>query len=289
MKNQKTQSKLIVAMSAVILLLVALSATLTFAWFTAKVTDTEQTMQFGTLFIDSGNFNITPDQEHVIDNIIPGCELTLSGSVTLKGTINSFVRTKFEVLVLKANADAGLAEPPQEANDENYTFFNGKYYLNSQIDSHAVNTTNENANHAQIVFGKIFANFQNDLTGNGVASQAYAWINHTDGYSYVNQAILATSQGVKIIDFADGTNNANNTIKFIEADTDNTWQGQKILVVFGVQAIQAGHLGLVSDDDNAANDVTETSLITADNIATLAGSNVWGVAANATDFNPTNS
>ncbi len=93
--KQKSQSKLVVAMSAVILLLVALSATLTFAYFTAGKESSEATINFGHLTLDGDKITISQTETGV--KIVPGDSLKVAGSAKLNNNIDAFYRVKIDV------------------------------------------------------------------------------------------------------------------------------------------------------------------------------------------------
>ncbi len=99
--KQKSQSKLVVAMSAVILLLVALSATLTFAYFTANKESSETSISFGQIKITGNDLAIAQVET---GKIVPGDSVKVSGSATLESNVNTFYRVKLAA----ESSDAGL-------------------------------------------------------------------------------------------------------------------------------------------------------------------------------------
>ena len=121
MHKQKTQSKIIVAMSIVILALVALSATLTFAYFTAAKNSTSGTMTFGKIVMDSAALTLSDGDTsgHVtvssgnITGLVPGCTVGIAGgTVSLGNNVDTYVRFKIEVSaagVSAANMTAAFA------------------------------------------------------------------------------------------------------------------------------------------------------------------------------------
>ena len=90
--KQNKQSKLVVALSAVILLLVALSATLTFAYFTATTGEKSgDAIEFGVLkFNEGSSFSITRDTSDTCTGLfVPGCSVKLSGKAALENSIDA--------------------------------------------------------------------------------------------------------------------------------------------------------------------------------------------------------
>ena len=113
--KQNKQSKLVIALSAVILLLVALSATLTFAYFTATASQTNgSSVNFGKLSIsvtpdtaqDSGTLSV--DGSHVL---VPGCTVTMGDTakiIVAKDSIDCYVRFKLDITTEKKNAQGSF-------------------------------------------------------------------------------------------------------------------------------------------------------------------------------------
>lgn len=102
--KQKSQSKLVIAMSAVILLLVALSATLTFAYFTSSTNQSDNTLKFDVLELslsDGAGFT-QASGEHALDKLVPGCTVNMNGKVTLTGA-KAFLRMKIDITATKAD------------------------------------------------------------------------------------------------------------------------------------------------------------------------------------------
>lgn len=149
MKKQNTQSKIIIALSAIVMLLVALSATLTFAWFTANRSATSDTMTFGKLNMNSITLGLTETEDHLtstsgIQYLVPGCTVGLSGTVGIVANIDSFVRVRIGVAVSgNAVADATTVRgaltgmpadnipgaAPSDTLDDNNTLWTSWYYI----------------------------------------------------------------------------------------------------------------------------------------------------------------
>ena len=103
--KQNKQSKLVVALSAVILLLVALSATLTFAYFTAKDSQTSGAITFGKLYVELGN-SAKVEADH--SPLVPGCTIKVTGTdvaLLADSTIEAFVRLKLTINGLTETTD----------------------------------------------------------------------------------------------------------------------------------------------------------------------------------------
>lgn len=106
--NQKSQSKVIVAMAGVILLLVALCASFTFAYFTSSDTSTDnQTLTFDTLTVTvndtDGEGKLIPwavadGEQETLTTLLPGCKVDMAGTVSLAGA-DAYVRITFEAEV----------------------------------------------------------------------------------------------------------------------------------------------------------------------------------------------
>ena len=107
--KQNKQSKLVVALSAVILLLVALSATLTFAYFTATTgSKSSGAMTFGVLKLNVGDVSTSTTTSHN-HTLVPGCEIALSGEVKQIGNVKSYVRLTVGCIVALDNSNPIIA------------------------------------------------------------------------------------------------------------------------------------------------------------------------------------
>jgi len=276
MKKQKTQSRLLVAMAAVIVLLVALSATLTFAWFTASQNSASQNMTFGKLALNNDNaFTMTRDNHtDTIEYVVPGCEINLAGSIDVLGNITAFVRAQLKVQVFAENAETNkinaaeyneLADTRSEESQlikSDYVQVGEDYYLVADY-SEAINYNGaENIStlsDAQVVFDKI----NRAMGDHGIDD----WISY-QGYIYYKEAVTATNQGTNVLSFA------NKKIKFNANETGNSWQGKKVVVSLGAQAIQAEHLnGEVAATDTFASEAGGNVKAVSD----LAGQEAWSV------------
>ena len=117
--KQKSQSKLVIAMSAVILLLVALSAPLTFAYFTANKASNDASISFGQIKITGNDLAIAQVET---GKIVPGDSIKVSGSATLESNVNTFYRIK-----LAAESDDTSLDLTALVNDIFAdTYFKGK-------------------------------------------------------------------------------------------------------------------------------------------------------------------
>ena len=104
--KQNKQSKLVIALSAVILLLVALSATLTFAYFTANANSNSASVTFGNLKVALSDQNFYQDNSATAvvngDIIQPGCTIKVKDDtkINVRDSLVSLVTfyTKSEFL-----------------------------------------------------------------------------------------------------------------------------------------------------------------------------------------------
>lgn len=229
MKKQKTQSKLIVALTSVILLLVALSATLTFAYFTASQNSSTANLNFGTLSFDNDAFEFTDgdtaahltSSSQTFSNLVPGCTINLGGSLGIKGNIPAFVRIGLSVAV--KDADNENAVTVMSASEE------------STATNYNPDTNSGKAQHIYDVLTALINTSGNDGV-NKIAGSA--WLSHTDGYLYLNKAVTGAAN--------DGTTQvmslADKTLAFAAANYGNTWKDKIVVITFSADAIQAEHL-----------------------------------------------
>lgn len=107
--NQKSQSKVIVAMAGVILLLVALCASFTFAYFTDKETvqNAEKiTFDTLTLTVTDADWSKATGETHELTDVVPGCEVKMGGSVKLDdGSASAYLRITFNVEILDSEGE----------------------------------------------------------------------------------------------------------------------------------------------------------------------------------------
>jgi hypothetical protein len=231
MKNQKTQSKLLIAMSAVILLLVALSATLTFAWFTASQNSTENTgLEFGKLVLNGeGGTGITATGTSG-GKVIPGSTLGISGSASISSNIDYFVRANFVVQILNQNAVDISTKAPAV----------GLPTANQETVTAASNAATEAASYRGIIMNELFAS---GASANEVLSDYFSgdnWLAATgsnDGFKYYTTKKLAADNALLVFDFSTEA-----SALLEQADYGNAWQGLSLVVTLTIQAIQADHL-----------------------------------------------
>ena len=243
MKKQNTQSKVIVALTAVVLLLVALSATLTFAYFTATKNASSDDMTFGTLKVDVTGFEA--DQESgtcSLHELVPGCIIDVGGNVDVGGTVHAFARIKLTatVYLIDENGTSYTVTGSEiaETGEGGTPTFKGTKY-ESGVES---------------------PNAADKILGLANAATAAGWVAN-GGYFYSDAAIdPATANGVKAF-----------ALKFVTpaAELGNDWQGAYVEFGVTVEAIQAEHLtGIKATDtivgENAGeNQVLVTTLATA--------------------------
>ena len=133
--KQNKQSKLVVALSAVILLLVALSATLTFAYFTAHDNSSEAQVTFGNLSVKLSDANFYQDKLETAvtaDTIIqPGCTIKVKDGTTINVTTNikTLLRIKLDVTCTDLSSDMykiadGLSDDwAKGTGDDKYIYY----------------------------------------------------------------------------------------------------------------------------------------------------------------------
>ena len=181
--KQNKQSKLVIALSAVILLLVALSATLTFAYFTAKQEQTTgSSLNFGTLKIDTSKvegvkFTKTDSCEGAM--IVPGCTIGTTAKIVVLSedtNIGAYIRIKMTVNSEEATITANNLLPGSKwayavdnvklgektgTNDTEdvYLYYTEKVTKDTQIDfsdiSFAVDVSNGNTLQGKTVTFKL--------------------------------------------------------------------------------------------------------------------------------------
>ena len=109
--KQNKQSRLVIALSAVILLLVALSATLTFAYFTDKAESNSASVTFGNLKVALSDSNFYQDDSDtaVVEGAIiqPGCTIKVKDGTTINVTtsIKTLLRIKLDVTCAELTSD----------------------------------------------------------------------------------------------------------------------------------------------------------------------------------------
>ena len=131
--KQNKQSRLVIALSAVILLLVALSATLTFAYFTAHDNSSEASVTFGNLSVKLSDANFYQDKLETAvtaDTIIqPGCTIKVKDGTTIDVTtsIKTLLRIKLDVTCADLSSDMYTIAEGLSADwakgDNNYIYY----------------------------------------------------------------------------------------------------------------------------------------------------------------------
>ena len=203
--KQNKQSKLVVALSAVILLLVALSATLTFAYFTDKVDNSTANVTFGHLKFKTGE-NLTVSGN--TGKIVPGDSITINGTATLQHNIDAFYRVGVTIALKKNNTNI-VTKAESAANKD------------TEITNEEVETIKSNVLSALgIALGENNASVKDD----------YAY-----GFAKAGNDTLSTGTVVF------NANNAN--VNFEAAKYGNKWQDVEIAITINIQAIQAKNVG----------------------------------------------
>lgn len=269
MKKQNTQSKLIVVLTSVVLLLVALSATLTFAYFTAHNASSNSTMTFGTLGINDIALNLTPEAstgvhagsvDPALAIMQPGCTVTLAGDIAITGNIEAFVRIGLNVQV---SAPYGGGDPVV-SNASHYVAVTGQSNINTKT------------NFAQVVFNKIYDIMRDATSGCANKVATAEWISFYDEEEVSEEMVpvagsnfIYLSKAVKAADVTDGVllSLAGKTITFEAADFGNQWQGAVVTINITADAIQAEHLSAYS--------IAANKVFTSSDVDDLAGINLW--------------
>lgn len=244
MKKQNTQSKVIVALTAVVLLLVALSATLTFAYFTANSNASSSPMNFGKLSMNTITLGLKENEEHIsadsesktLQYLVPGCEVGLDGKVEVVSNIDSYVRFKVGIKVTGADANVDDAKDVRS-------------YL-SGVPAEWIPSTTAPDN---LDGGVLWTAWYYKKVGAGDGSEATTALNIAD----LSLTFPATTMG-------------------------DTWQNKTVTIQIVAEAIQAEHL--MSTDDTpvaiangtvVASDATQGSV----NVADLEKAAAWSTVA----------
>ena len=154
--KQNKQSKLVIALSAVILLLVALSATLTFAYFTAQHGQTTgSSLNFGTLKINTTNVDsvkFTKTDTCEGEKLVPGCTIGTDANIVVLSddtNIGAYIRIKMTVnngeATITANdlasgskwayAEDGVKLGEKDSNNKDiYLYYTEKVTKDTEID-----------------------------------------------------------------------------------------------------------------------------------------------------------
>lgn len=235
MKKQNTQSKVIVALTAVVLLLVALSATLTFAYFTATSNASSTAMTFGTLGLNTATATATQNSTTCSTHqLVPGCKIDLNGSVVVTGNVAANMRLIVTAEVYQKSTTSG-------------TFFkleNDKVVEAQEGDAGAFQATKTTSATVDSPAAEILA-LVNDATASG-------WVKN-NGYFYKDATVTGNATPVAFaVNFTTSA-----------ADLGNDWQGAYVQFGITVEAVQAAHLS------------ADYSTVDGDNVDELAAENAW--------------
>ena len=280
--KQNKQSKLVIALSAVILLLVALSATLTFAYFTAQSTASDADIKFGNLTLTEGNggtsFGVVQDTIFQ-----PGDTIIVKGKTVLSSNIDAYYRVKMDVAIYTTYTSASAT------NNVLVTCAN-----KTDDSSHACNDTCDLGKQLKLIKDTFFKKMKADGTVSQTDSENTKGlqISLTDlaeynGYYYG----LKTKNGNSYSDITifDYTNVSDSEDKGVTITLDatkfgNWWQDKIVVITVQVDAIQALHLQKTTDGT-----VTNLTEGTAKQIGTsngqisvvdLASADAWNTIAN---------
>ena len=209
--KQNKQSKLVVALPAVILLLVALSATLTFAYFTAQKDDSSADVTFGHLAFKTGE-SLTVSGN--TGKIVPGDSITINGTATLQHNIDAFYRVGVTIALKKDNVNI-VTKAESSANKD------------TEITNEEVLTIKSNVLTA---LGMALGNDNVNVKGD------YAY-----GFAKANTANDASPNTLTTGTVVFNANNA--SVSFDAGKYGNKWQDVTITITINIQAIQAKNVG----------------------------------------------
>ncbi|MGN1227585.1 MAG: hypothetical protein ACI4TX_02985, partial [Christensenellales bacterium] len=105
----KKQNATLMALIIGVIVMLAITTALSFAYFTSSKQSGEQTLTFGVLEIDSESLNgFTVSSNECHAKMVPGCTVDLSGVIKLAtgSTVDAFVRMKPTVSITLANGTA---------------------------------------------------------------------------------------------------------------------------------------------------------------------------------------
>lgn len=135
-KSTTKQSKAILALSIALIALIAFTSAITFAYFTDKTGDISSSeLKFGEMNLklnDAQNADRTLKITECDTPIVPGCEMSLSGSVTIETTINAVVKFELTLKVGETSLElptiSGLTAETGGALKITLTEHGGAYY-----------------------------------------------------------------------------------------------------------------------------------------------------------------
>ena len=242
MKKQNTQSKVIVALTAVVLLLVALSATLTFAYFTATKNASSDDMTFGKLTMNNITLGVSTEETHisavgtpaVLQYLVPGCKVSLDGNVDVVSNIDSYVRFKVGIKVTGEGASLEDAQLVKGA-------------LSGVPAAWIPSTTVPDALDSGVLWTAWY--YTKVAAGNG-----------TDATTALDISALK--------------------LTFPATTMGNTWQNKTVTIQIKAEAIQAEHLVNVSGDVIANGPVVASNAPAGSvNVADLEAATAWSTVA----------
>jgi hypothetical protein len=247
MNKQKSQSKVIIALSVVIMLLVALSATLTFAFFSAQEDAKSASLTFGKLGVNINAYNMDLGDAGTVscsvNTLVPGCSLVGDGTIQIKNNIDTFLRFRLTMTDFTTGGQAGSVA---EATAYGMMFGDGVLGV-------GLTETDENT----FIIG-------------GTAATAGSTKYY---YTYIPAGSITTPTTVMSLDRITFT---------IPTTLGNTYQGATFKIQLEVQAIQAEHLTDGSDPFTAPT--LAAGAITA--LGDLENATAWAEAteSNAIDY-----
>ena len=282
--KQNKQSKLVVALSAVILLLVALSATLTFAYFTATTGESSSgEIDFGNLTLtasNNGGVSFSSDNQNGV-KFQPGDTITVKGKTVLSSNIDAYYRVKMDVAIYtKDNSGNKNSSAMTICNNTETGHLHGKNCL----------TVNELNLIKDTFFKKMKADGTVDETSGTKGLQiSLTELTEHNGYYYGLKG--KDDPDKTIFDYtSDGETDNGVTITLDATKFGNWWQDKIVVINIQVEAIQALHLQKTTDD--TVTNLTEgiSKQIVADSttsvgesqikVSDLASADAWNTIAN---------
>lgn len=291
MKTKQKQSKMMLVMAGVILLLVALSISLTVAYFTAKTDSSAGNVVFGTLKTSSTNIGYNAIDGNAVtgravsstitlDNLVPGDVLTLNGKVDILANIDVFVRYKTTIGVtigsdvaakIRAAAVATLLQSDPDATEAEQTAAGDDAVAAKAAEMEALvrsyiftsDSTSRIAGGNTKWFDATGANtgatnvdewlYFSEKVNKTMASEDYCTAGEGTAYTFTAVDLTGGSTGVSVT---------------FPTTLDNYWQGATVAVAIDVQTIQAEHSGVSLPGTSDAADAQA-----------IAASTVWGQVA----------
>ena len=204
--SNKSQNKVVYALSILLVVMLALTTFMSYAYFTSRIQSSETGLTFGVLALDAsdagmGKFSVSSNDTHT--KIVPGCTLEMDGIIklTAESNVDALVRVKPNITI---------------------TLGDGSNASDAQV------------NKFLRLFNGAFTSYTDSV-----------WFEPStaDGYIYyagklTNSTITTEQRAINSFDLS--------TLNFKLSETEfgNEWQGAVVTIKLSVQAIQADHLGI---------------------------------------------